>query len=190
MYRLYLTFMLLGCAFLILMVRPLAYFLFRKEFYEAWRFVPPLVISVVFGAMTGFLGSICLAFKDSKSMGAATGIGAAVNVVLNLLLIPGYSAMGAALATAVSYFIMYVMSFIFVRRYVRLKTDMVRDLSAVALLIAEAAVMVKGAGDIRTYAFCAAVCLILVMIYFKWIKEIAGTVLSRLKGRGVLGGKG
>ena len=181
MYRLYLTFMVLGCGFLILFVKPLAFFLFRKDFYEAWRFVPPLLISVVFGAMTGFLGSICLAYKDSKSMGAACGIGAAVNVVLNLLLIPEFSAMGAAFATAVSYLIMYIMAFLFVRKHVKLETDILRDVTALLCLSAEAAVMINGAGDLRTFAVCAGICLILVLINLRWIRTILQTVAKRLK---------
>ena len=181
MYRFYFSFMVLGCSFLILIVRPLAFFLFRKDFFEAWRFVPPLLISVVFGAMTGFLGSICLAYKDSKAMGLATGIGAAVNVILNALLIPGLSAMGAAIATAVSYFVMYAMAFWFVRKYIRLEVDMARGLLAVLLLVIEAVVMVNGAGDAVTYVICGGSFLVLLAIYLKWIKEIVGILIDRIK---------
>ena len=83
MYRIYNCFMVIGCAVLTVLVEPVASFLFRKDFYEAWIFVPPLLISVIFGALTGFLGSICLAHEDSKSMGLATGAGALTNVALN-----------------------------------------------------------------------------------------------------------
>ena len=141
MYNAYNTFMVVGCSFLILTVRLFAWLMFKKDFYEAWRFVPPLLISVVFGALTGFLGSICLAYKDSKAMGWATGTGACVNIVLNLILIPGYGAMGAATATAVSYYLMYLLAFIKVRRYVKPEVRLIRDYSSYLLLAAESVVM-------------------------------------------------
>ena len=146
--------------------------MFRRDFFEAWRYVPPLLISVVFGAMTGFLGSICLAYKDSRAMGIATGIGALVNVVLNALLIPVFSAMGAAVATAVSYFIMFSMAFYFVSRYVKLSVEPVRDIPAIALLVGQAVVMTGGEGGGMTYSVCALSFALLILIYFKWIKRI------------------
>lgn len=185
MYNIYLTFMLLGCSFLILIVKPLSQFMFRKDFFEAWRYVPPLLISVVFGAMTGFLGSICLAYKDSKAMGIATGIGAAVNVILNACLIPVLSAMGAAVATAVSYAVMYGMAFLFAGRYVRLQVKPLRDLPAFFLLLLQAAAMLLFKEGERLPALLSGVCfLLLVLLYFPFVKEILQKLRTSLfRGR-------
>ncbi|MBR5765536.1 MAG: polysaccharide biosynthesis C-terminal domain-containing protein [Lachnospiraceae bacterium] len=181
MYTFYNTFMVIGCAFLILIVRLLAFLMFKKDFYEAWQFVPPLLISVVFGAMTGFLGSICLAYKDSKAMGFATGTGAAVNIILNLILIPGYGAMGAAIATAVSYYLMYFMAFIKVSGHVKLDVKLTRDYIAYALLILEALIMVAGdrmginaKGD---YMIGGIIFIVILIMYFCEIKNIIKKLL-------------
>ncbi|MBQ7565295.1 MAG: polysaccharide biosynthesis C-terminal domain-containing protein [Lachnospiraceae bacterium] len=182
MYGAYLAFMVLGCGFLILIVRPLSIFLFRKDFFEAWRYVPPLLVSVVFGALTGFLGSICLAYKDSKAMGLATGIGAAVNVVLNALLIPKYQAMGAAIATAVSYFVMYGMAFFFVRWHVQIKTSPVKDVAAFLLLGAEAIAMTGGEGSSWSYLVCGAATLILFILNYRFIRDSVGLLGRLMKG--------
>ena len=178
MYKIYNTFMVVGCAFLILIVRPVAAFLFRKEFYEAWVFVPPLLISVIFGALTGFLGSICLAHKDSKSMGIATCIGALLNVILNFATVPYFGAAGAAWATAFSYFVMCFFAYRFVRRYVRLENNLILDAVGYVLVLAEAIIMiasVKGA-----YWWCAGLFAILVVIYFKDIKEITTKLFEKV----------
>lgn len=176
MYKLYNMFMIIGCAVLIMFVRILAYLMFKKDFYEAYRLVPPLLISVIFGALTGFLGSICLAYKDSKSMGFATGIGAAMNVLLNIILIPHYQAMGASVATGISYFTMSMMALIFVRRYVKLKINIIRDIIAYILLIIESILM------INDYKYNTGVSALLVMIlciiYFNELREM---VVSGLK---------
>lgn len=173
MYRGYNSFMVLGCAGLILVVRFLAFLLFKKDFYEAWRMVPPLLISVIFGALTGFLGSISLAHKDSKSMGIATGIGALINIVLNFSLVPNFGAMGAAWATAASYFTMYFMAFLIVRKYVRIDFNPVKDYLVYILIIIESIVMIC---QMRmAYLISAGILIIIGLCYL-------GDYLSLLKG--------
>ncbi len=167
MYTSYHTFMVVGCAFLILILRPLAAVLFLKDFHTAWEFVPPLLISVIFGALTGFLGSICLAHKDSKSMGIATGCGALLNVLLNLLLIPKMGAMGAAIATAVSYFTMYFAALLITRKYVKIRSLFVRDYIAYALLAAEAVVLIRMKEGLICYLLLASIVLALVLMHAK-----------------------
>lgn len=188
MYAVYNTFMVIGCSFLILIVRLLAFLMFKKDFYEAWQYVPPLLISVVFGAMTGFLGSICLAYKDSKAMGFATGIGAAVNILLNIILIPKYSAMGAAVATGISYFLMYFIAYIKVSKYVKLKIRLVRDYAAYLLLVIEAFIMVRGnvtgLSVKQEYTLSAIAFLVIIVMYISDIKKIIMKLLSAFPLRG------
>lgn len=183
MYSTYHTFMVIGCAMLILLLKPIAGFLFQKDFYEAWVLVSPLLISVIFGALTGFLGSICLAHKDAKSMGIATGIGAALNVGLNLLLIPRFGAMGAAIATAASYFTMYFMALLITRKYVKIRSRFVRDYLAYALLIAESVVMIRANRPVVGYGFAAAVVLILIAMHTKEVMEILKKAMEILQGK-------
>lgn len=184
MYRAYHTFMVIGCAAIILLVRPIASFLFRKDFYEAWTFVPPLLISVVFGALTGFLGSINLAYKDSKAMGIATGIGALINVILNFTTVPFFGAMGAAVATAISYFLMYFMALMFTRKYVHITSNYVRDYIAYLLLCIQAVIQIKlPLSGVIKYALCALILLILILIHFKDVKEIVSKLFESIKGR-------
>lgn len=171
MYGTYNSFMVILCAFLILFVNPLAGFLFKKDFYEAWIYVPPLLISVVFGALTGFLGSICLAYKDSKSMGIATGVGAVVNVAMNFALIPHFSAMGAAVATAVSYALMCLLAYRFVRKYVVIENNLLSDILGYLILVAMSVAMI---GSIPgKYAVCTALFAVILLLYAKDIKVIA-----------------
>lgn len=182
MYRAYNSFMVIGCSGLILIVRLLAYILFKKDFYEAWRMVPPLLISVIFGALTGFLGSICLAHKDSKSMGIATGIGALINVGLNFAFVPHYGAMGAAWATAVSYFTMYFMAFCIIRKYVRIQYNPLKDYIVYILLILESVLMIREYP--YAYPVCALLVIVIFAIYFKEYKELLqGLAAKLLKNR-------
>ena len=179
MYKIYNAFMVMGCAFLILVVRIVAGFLFRKEFYIAWSLVPPLLISVAFGALTGYLGPICLAHKDSKAMGFATGVGALLNVILNLLLIPKYSAMGASVATAISYFTTYMIAFFRVKKYVQIKVRRGRDIFSYLLLVVESIIMINDLGPV--YIICGVIFIILLIMYFEEVKDIVLGLLKKVK---------
>lgn len=184
MYMVYNTFMVIGCSFLILTVRLLAFLMFKKDFYGAWQYVPPLLISVVFGALTGFLGSICLAFKDSKAMGFATGLGAVVNIVLNLMLIPRYSAMGAAIATGISYFLMYFIAYLKVSKYVKLDVKIFRDYAAYILLVLEAVMMIMGSSlhfkNVTVYVSSGVIFLMIVIINIREINTVIRKLIAVL----------
>lgn len=179
MYQAYHTFMVIGCSALILGVRFLAWLLFKKDFYEAWQYVPPLLISVIFGALTGFLGSICLAHKDSRSMGFATGAGALLNIALNFLLVPRFGAMGSAVATAISYFTMYAMAFLIVRKYVQIKTNMIRDYLSYLLLVLQSVVMIRSLGPV--YLIGDLIVLLLVALHGKEVVDMVKKVIDLIK---------
>lgn len=181
MYKTYNCVMVIGCAVLILAVNPIASFLYRKDFYEAWIFVPPLLISVIFGALTGFLGSICLAYKDSKSMGIATSIGAVANVAMNLAFIPHFGAMGAAVATAISYAIMCAFAYRFVRRYVFIENNILVDILAYLILVALSVAMIGQIGG--RYIICTLLVLVIVLLYIKDVRNIVLRMAELVKSR-------
>ncbi len=181
MYRMYNAFMVIGCAALIILVNPIATFMFRKDFYEAWELVPPLLISVIFGALTGFLGSICLAYKDSVSMGVATSVGAVANVAMNFCFVPYFSAMGAAVATAISYCIMWAIAYRFVRKHVTIENNMLVDILSYLILAAISVAMI-GRIDGR-YIYCPILAALLVLLYFKDVKIIASKFASIVRNR-------
>lgn len=159
----YNTIMAVGCSGMILVTELIAKILFAKDFFEAWTLVPPLLISVVFGALTGFLGSICLAYKDGKSMGIATGIGALVNIVLNFAGILAFKAMGAALATMVSYFTMYVFAYRAVSKHIILSVNKSKNYTAYLILLIQAAVICIG---FKYYLPVEIVCFVIVLLLY------------------------
>ncbi len=181
LFKVYNALMVILCAWLIYFLKPLAAFLFRKGFFEAWRLVPPLLISVIFGALEGFLGSICLAFKDGKSMGRATLTGAVVNIVLNAVLILRFGALGAAAATCASYFVMFVLAYRYATGHIALNVGFKRNLIAYALLIAEWLVLAK---DLKgAYIWNACVAAGIMLLYAKEIPAVMERVRQRIKER-------
>ena len=124
-----------GCSALILLNIPLARILFAKDFFVAWEYVSLLVITAVFSALSGFFGSIFSAVKNSRVFAVSTLMAAILNAVLNWILIPRYGALGGAASTAVSFFAVWMIRYIYASRYIRMKVRLARDLAAYALLV-------------------------------------------------------
>lgn len=95
------------CSWLILLTKPLAYLLYAKDFYIAWKFVPFLLVSSILNCASGFIGSILSAKKDSKLMAMSAVYGSGVNLILNIIFVYLIGTQGVVIATAISSFIIY-----------------------------------------------------------------------------------
>jgi O-antigen/teichoic acid export membrane protein len=111
-YAFVLTYLVAVAAWLALALGLLAPWLVRlltqPEFYEGQRVVPLLA----FGGMA-YAAYIVMAIgvgraKRTQFNWAITGVAAALNVALNLILIPRYGMMGAAVATVAAYGVMFL----------------------------------------------------------------------------------
>ncbi|MBE6653061.1 MAG: hypothetical protein E7610_06575 [Ruminococcaceae bacterium] len=133
-WRIYTTLAFLGGGGLVILSRFLAHILFALDFEAAWIYIPTLTFATVFTALCTFLGSVY--FTSKKTMGSMLTalVGAVLNVVLNLLLIPPYGAMGASIATFASYFTVCILRLATARRLIPFKREWGRGLTNTLLL--------------------------------------------------------
>ena len=122
-WRAYTTLAFLGGGCLILGSRILAGLLFAGDFVEAWVYIPTLTFATVFTALCTFLGSVYFASKKTMGSMLTALSGAVLNVVLNLLLIPPFGAMGASVATFASYFAVCLLRLVTGRRLIPFKGE-------------------------------------------------------------------
>lgn len=134
MYSLYNMSMTVMSSTLIIISRHLSRFLYSKDFFEAWKYVPFLTIAVLFGALAGYCGAIFSAAKDSKMFAISTMVGAAINIVLNIILVKPYGPLGAAISTAICYFIIYLIRLLNAKKHIKLRIQFFRDCMAYTLL--------------------------------------------------------
>ena len=125
-WRFYTTIAFLGGAALVLFCRPLSLLLFGSEFHEAWVYIPVLTFATVFAALDTFLGSVYFASKRTMGSMLTALAGAAVNLILNLCLIPVWGAMGASIATFVSYFSVCVLRMVTTYRLIPFRREWLR----------------------------------------------------------------
>lgn len=132
------------CSGIMIMNIPIAKILYANEFFSAWKYVPPLLISVVFNAMALFIGSIFTAVKDTKTLSVSTIVGAGINTICNVAMIHFMGAYGAALATMLGYAAVLAMRHIILRKHMRMHIKWSRDIAAYALLIVQMVVAAAG----------------------------------------------
>ena len=138
-YAFVLTYLVVVASWLALALGLLAPWLVRlltqPEFYEGERVVAPLA----FGGMA-YAAYIVMAIgvgraKRTQFNWAITGLAAVVNVALNLILIPAYGIMGAAVATVVAYVVMFLGMTWYAQRVFPVPYQWRRVLTAVAAAV-------------------------------------------------------
>lgn len=79
------------------------------EYYSAWQYIPLLSAAMIFSSFVTFAGSIYVVEKKSLLSFGTSMAGAAVNILLNLILIPTeLGIQGAVMETFSSYFLVFL----------------------------------------------------------------------------------
>lgn len=141
-YSVYNAGLILVCSLLIIFNIPIAKILFAKKFFEAWRYAPLLLIATLFSTMSGFIGSVFSAVKNSKVYAVSTVVAALVNTILNAIMIPIWGISGAAIATLIAFFIIWVVRLICSKKYIKWHVNFVKDIFAYLLLTIQAVEMI------------------------------------------------
>lgn len=102
-YNIYSSFLFICITVAILVVKPFLSVYIGKEFFEAWQYVPLLLVGVAFLGISNYFSGIYVAAKKNIKEVRTTIICASINIVLNFVLIPKFKIYGAVIATLVSY---------------------------------------------------------------------------------------
>ena len=105
------------CAGGIIALSPLLIRLLAEEtYYSAWQYIPVLTLSMAAAAFSNFMGSVYVVTKQSKASFWTSLVGAGSNIVLNLWLIPQIGLQGAAAATFLSCFAVFLIRLVNARQ--------------------------------------------------------------------------
>lgn len=178
-YSIYNALMILSCSMLIMFAKFIAKILYKNEFYVAWKYTPFLLISVVFGAVSGVIGGIFAAEKDTKIISSTTMLGAIINTVLNVYLVMIYGPIGAAVSTMISFFIVWLIRFIKMKKYVNLNIHIVKDTFSYLILLFQGICILK-IDNCYSYIINMILLMILIMINSNEIKEIIKKIYNKM----------
>ena len=184
MYNSYNCLMSVACAGLILLNRFLAKILYAKDFFTAWKYVPFLLIAIMFGALSGYVGGIYTAVKETKIFAQSTVIGALVNIGINLIIVPVWGALGAAFATAISYWTVWLLRMFHMKKYLIIKLNLFRDYVVYLLLLLQSILYLLFVNDfLGLYIIQFIIILIIISLFSKEIRFIIKTGIKEIKNK-------
>ncbi len=153
--------MFLAAAGITALAKPAVHVLAAPSFFEAWKYVPVLSAAMVFSSLVSFLGSVYMVEKNSMRTFLTAMVGAVLNIILNLILIPGpLGIQGAAIATCVSYLVVFLIRAADVRRFIPFKLYTLGILENCLILTVQIVFMVL---ELPGWIIVQAVCLLVLL---------------------------
>lgn len=186
------TVMFLTCGGIMLILRPIIIPFFGDEaFASAFFYVPTLLFATIFQAMDNFLSSIYEAARKTSHAMISSFIGAAVNILLNIILIPipQLGIEGAAIATLASYVVVFVYRIIDTKKYLYMTIYWVKIIVNMLLLLSMAfSVMFLEYGTLQN-VLNAVFFVMIAALNFKSCVQAVSAVLNKRLGRNNEGNK-
>ena len=151
------------CSVLILMSKLMGYVLYAKDYFVAWTYVPLLLVAYHFSGLSGVLASVYSAAKKTGMLFVSTSVGAVLNIIFNLVLIPKIGVMGAAYSTCISFFVTWIIRVIHVRTLVKFEMNYLKYAISFVLLFVEAWIISM---DLKFMYIASLIIIVVQMIIF------------------------
>ena len=119
---------------ILVILKPLLKIYVGNKFYDAWKYVPTLLIGSAILTLGSFLANEYTAHKDSKGFLFSSLTGAVINLILNIALIPRIGVLGAAVATCISYMVVFLYRVNDTRKYIKINYKDVKLILSWALV--------------------------------------------------------
>lgn len=172
--------MFLAGGVIIAFSKPAIRILSTEQYYSAWQYVPLLSAAMIFTAFVSFTGTVYIVTKQSGISFITAMAGAVINIVLNLLLIPSpLGVQGAAIATFLSYFAVFLIRAVNSRKYIPFKLNGKHIAVNTVLITVQILFYVL---ELPLWIPVQAVCLIaMAAINFKFLLPCATKIISIVK---------
>ena len=179
-YEIYNAAIVILCSFLIIFDKPIALYLFRKDYFIAWQYAPFLLISIVFGSISGYIGGLFAAVKNTKIYSISTGVGAIFNIVFNIILIHFLGVIGAAISTCFSNVLIWLIRLATVKKYMKLRIKLSKHVMMYVILVLQAIILLLVKDALLMYSMLLGCFSLIIAINLNTIKLIIQRLLSLL----------
>ena len=107
------------------------------KYTESYKIIPIISVSYLLYGIYIFLFSGLMVTKKIKSQPIIIGISAFINIILNIILIPKFGYMGAALSTLFTYCVVVIGTYVVSQKHFYISYEMIRlfKITAVAFFI-------------------------------------------------------
>lgn len=176
MHNKYFVLLIILTAIIILLSCPLAMILLSGEFYQYWWVTPYLFISVFYGALVGFLGSIFSSERKNTMQFISTMIGTIVSFIVTILFLKEYGAVVVAISTMVGYYIIWLIRRVAVNKYINVGYGIFNSTFQGIILLLEAVLV-----GMEMYMWAISCVVLLVVINAKELHDILDFGISQVR---------
>ena len=154
--------------------------LIGKDYFDAKQYIPILLLSNVFSAVSNVLGGIYIAKKDTKNVAKTTITSSILNIIINVVLIKFIGLYAAALSTLISCIFLYIYRLIGVRKYIKLNVEY--NFIIISIILYIISVFLYYINDFNLNIINLFICIILVYIFnLNIIKKGFNKIFKRRK---------
>ncbi len=161
---------------LILIIKPLMSIYVGESFVEAWKYIPLLLASATFSAISSYFVSLYSALKKSVNNMITTLIGAIANVVVSVVLVHYIGLWGAIVGTFVAYLILGIIRMVDATRFIKIKIGVGRFVINSIILVTQAILVSL---EIEIYLVSGIAVALFVIVNIKFLRGL----FTRLKGQ-------
>lgn len=137
-FRFLFLFIAASCIVFVAIIKVFMSYYVGPGFYEAWKYVPLLLVSAVFAAVASYYGSMYSALKKSVNNMITTVLAAGINIAVNWLFIPFVGIWGAVIGTIVAYIAIAFSRLLDVKRFVNIEIRWSVFISTIIILLTQA----------------------------------------------------
>lgn len=160
-------------------VRPLVCLLTTPEYHDAFRYVPVLIIGVIFSGLSGTVGGVFSAVKKSKYFFFSSVFAGLASVIALLVLTPLFGLMGTTISVGFSFFIMLLTRVCYSWKYVKiLNIPFYLVLFGMYILLVVLEITVDAYWRFVVYAV---VLVVIALLSQKEIKQVVAIAKARIK---------
>lgn len=105
-------------SFVIACIPLLAAIMFASDYYDAWHFVPLIMVGVVFNCLASVVGGIFMAVGDSTPIASSALLSVIASIAASFAFVPAIGVQGAAIASVVSSVSVWALRIRAAKRYV------------------------------------------------------------------------
>lgn len=180
MFNFYMKAQLSAMLILIPATKILMKFMVEQSYYIAWTYTPLLFICTVFTSFSTFYGTGYLVSKETIGSFTTSLICITVNLVLSFALIPVFGLHGAAFSSAFAFFVMWLLRYKEIRKYLTIKIDF-KYFFLLSFLIIVFIILLFVDSEALDYALIALGVVISVAVNFEILKYIYRFVAKKYK---------
>lgn len=166
-----------SCVFLVTIIKPFMSIYVGKEFNDAWMYVPLLLVSAVFAAVSSYFGQLYAALKKSVNNMLTTLTAAIINIIVNYFFILLVGVWGAVIGTVVSYIVVAFVRMIDIRRFVNIKINFIKFLLNCLIILSQGIIVSL---NIHILLFSIISIVLFIFINYKTIVSVINAIKGKM----------